>query len=101
MLRNGFICRGRGELANIGRLESNIQLKGKKCSEKCLNIFVMQKCSDQEEHFYEHYFQSWNEIENTQQIAGWYKVYIQGISKPNEKQKMRAVSIALCSLPRE
>jgi hypothetical protein len=55
----------------------------------------MQKCSDGDEHFSEHIFQSWNEIANTQKIAGWYKVYIQGISKPNEKQKKRAVRISL------
>ncbi len=47
----------------------------------------MQKCSDGEEHFSEHFCQSWNEITNTQKIVGWYKVYIQGISEPNEKQK--------------
>ncbi len=50
----------------------------------------MQKCSDGDEHFSNIFF---NQIANTQKIAGWYKVYIQGISKPNEKQKMRAVSI--------
>jgi hypothetical protein len=60
-----------------------------------LNIFVMQKCSDGNEHFTEHFFQSWNEIANFQKIARWYKVYIQGNSKPNEKQKMRAVNISL------
>ncbi len=51
----------------------------------------MQKCSDGDEHFSEHFFQLWNEIANTQKIAGWYKVYIRGISKPNKKPKMRAV----------
>ncbi len=51
----------------------------------------MQKCSDGDEHFSEHFFQSWNKIANTQNIAGWYKVYIQGISEPNKKQKKRAV----------
>jgi hypothetical protein len=54
----------------------------------------MQKCSDGEEHFSGHFFQSWNNIANTQKIAGWYKVYIWGISKPNKKQKMRVVSIS-------
>ena len=54
----------------------------------------MQKCSDGDEHFSEHFFQSWNEIANIQKIAGWYRVYTQGISEPNEKQKMRAVSIS-------
>jgi hypothetical protein len=53
----------------------------------------MQKCSDGDEHFSEHLFQSWNEIANTQKIAGWYNVYIRGISKPNKKQKKRAVRI--------
>jgi hypothetical protein len=53
----------------------------------------MQKCSDGDEHFVERFFQLWNEITNTQKIAGLYEVYIQGISKPNEKQKMRAVII--------
>ncbi len=57
MLRNGFICRRGGEAGAHG-LESNTQQKGKKCSEKCLNIFVMQKCSDGDKHFYEHFFQS-------------------------------------------
>ncbi len=55
----------------------------------------MQKCSDGDEHLSEKKIQSWNEIANTQKIVGWYKVYIQGISKPNEKQKTRAVSIGL------
>jgi hypothetical protein len=32
-----------------------------------------------------------DQIANTQKIARGYKVYIRGISKPNEKQKMRAV----------
>jgi hypothetical protein len=50
----------------------------------------MQKCSDGDKHFFYIFF---NQIENTQKIAGWYKVYIQGISESNEKQKMRAVSI--------
>jgi hypothetical protein len=40
----------------------------------------MQKCSYGEKHFYEHFFQSLIEIANTQQITGWYNVYIQGIS---------------------
>ncbi len=39
--------------------------------------------------FFLHFF---NQIAYTQKIARWY-MYIQGISKPNEKQKMRAVSI--------
>jgi hypothetical protein len=51
----------------------------------------MQKCSDGDEHFFKIFF---NQIANTQKIAGWYKVYIQGISEPNEKQKMRAVSVS-------
>ncbi len=55
----------------------------------------MQKCSDGDEHFSEHFFQSWNEITNTQKIAGWYKVYIRGISEPNKKQKKRAVRFGL------
>jgi hypothetical protein len=63
MLRNGFICRGGGELVHIGR-------KRQKMFRKCLNIFVMQKCSDGDEHFSEHFFQLWNEIANTQKIAG-------------------------------
>jgi hypothetical protein len=50
----------------------------------------MQKCSDGDKHFFNFFF---NQIANTQKSAGWYKVYIQGISEPNEKQKMRAVSI--------
>ena len=65
-----------GGEAGAHRLESNTQQKGKKCSEKCLNIFVMQICSDEDEHFSEHFFQSWNQIPNTQKIAGWYKVGI-------------------------
>jgi hypothetical protein len=36
----------------------------------------MQKCSDGDENFSEHSFQSWNVIANTQKIAGWYKVGI-------------------------
>ncbi len=52
------------------------QENGKKCSEKRSEIFVMQKCSDGDEHFSEHFFQSWNEIANTQKIVGWYKVCI-------------------------
>ena len=81
---------GGGKLAHIGWNRIN-PAKGKKCSEKCLNIFIMQKCSDGDKHFFNIFF---NQIANTQKIAGWYKVYIQSISKPNEKQKMRAVSIS-------
>jgi hypothetical protein len=55
----------------------------------------MQKCSDEDEHFSEHFFQLWNEVANTQKIAGWYKVYIRGNSEPNEKQKKRAVRFGL------
>ncbi len=63
---------------------------------KMLNIFVMQKCSDGAGRtFFWTFFLSWNEIANTQKIAGWYKVYIRGISEPNEKQTKRAVRIGL------
>jgi hypothetical protein len=47
--------------------------------------------------FCEYFFQSWNEIANTQKIAGWYKVYIRGISEQHEKQKKRPVSISFSS----
>jgi hypothetical protein len=68
MLRNGFICQGGGE-AGAHRLESNIpSKKAKIVQKKMLNIFVMQKCSDGDKHFSEHFFQSWNEIANTQKI---------------------------------
>ncbi len=84
-----------GEGGGGGRWRTQVgivytQQKGKKISEKCLNIFTMQKCSYGDKHFFIIVF---NQIANTQKIAGWYKVYIQGISKPNEKQKMKAVSI--------
>jgi hypothetical protein len=55
----------------------------------------MQKCSDGDEYFSEYFFQSWNEVANIQKIAGWYKVCIQGISKPNKKTKKKAVRIGL------
>jgi hypothetical protein len=58
--------------------------------------FFMQKCSDGDEHYFsEHFFQSWNEITNTQKIIGWYKVYIQGISEPNKKQKKESGKVWL------
>jgi hypothetical protein len=76
MSRNVFISKGGGgKLVYIGWNQIYAE-KGNKCSEKCLNIFVMRKHSDWDEHFSEHFFQSWNEIANTQKIAGWYKVYI-------------------------
>ncbi len=68
MLMDGFLCGGVSWRTYVGIKYT--QENGEKCSEKCLNIFVMQKCSDGDEHFSEHIFQSWNEIANTQKIAG-------------------------------
>ncbi len=69
------------------KMAKNVQKNVRKFL-SCKNVQI-----DGDEHFSGHFFQSWNEIANTQKIAGWYEVYIRGISEPNEKQKKRAVRI--------
>jgi hypothetical protein len=48
---------GGGKLAHIV-WNQIYPAKRQKCSEECLNIFVMQKWSDGDEHYSEHFFQS-------------------------------------------
>ncbi len=79
MLRNGFICQGGGKLAHRGWNQIYPE-KRQKMFRKMFEHFCHAKISHGDEYFAEHFFQSWNEITNTQKIAGWYKVYIQGIS---------------------
>jgi hypothetical protein len=90
MLRNGFLCGGGGKLAHIGWNQIH-PAKRQKMFRKMFEHFCNAKMFRWGRTFFSEHFQSWNEIANTQKIAGWYKVYIQGISKPNEKQKMKAV----------
>jgi hypothetical protein len=65
-------AKGGAKLAHLGahRLESNIPSNKAKMFRKIFEHFCHAKMFRWDEHFSEHFFQSWNEIANTQNIAG-------------------------------
>ncbi len=63
--------------AGAHRLESNTPSEKAKNVQK--NVATFLSCKNVQmgtNVFLNIFFQSWNEIANTQKIAGWYKVYI-------------------------
>ncbi len=78
---------GGGE-AGAHRLESNTQQKGKKCSEKCLNIFVMQKCSDGDKHFSEQFiFHHEMKLQIPKRLSGGTKCIYEILASQNQKKE--------------